>query len=298
MAAASCFICGGGRRVPSTRDYLACLDCGHEVLRGGQSQTFMINDKIDPSRRPKPDLLVRFQSSVVEKARKSRRLLVDIGSGSGKFLFHNRAAFASLLGVEVTPENVRYATEVLGLPVRTSLPDDLPAPSVVTFWHSLEHIPVEAMDAILGKLSGACDAESRVVISVPNNRSLQYQWFREGYAYYDAPNHLHQFSPQSLDRLMRRHGFKKTKTFFSPAYIVFGYVQGVLNLIMPIHNYFYYRSKRGADFGFSRPKLTLLDFINSIMLIVAIPISLILSLADFLLSQRRGVLTTCYRKTA
>lgn len=297
-AASTCFVCGGGPLEAATSSYLRCPGCGHEILKEGQAQTFMLNDVLDPAEHAKPDLIVRFQSSIVRRVMRKDGLLVDIGSGSGKFLFHNRAAFRSILGVEVTPENVRYSTEVLGLPVRASLPEDLGVPSVVTLWHSLEHIPTEALDPILRSLGAACDGDSRLVVSVPNSRSLQHRLLGEGYAYYDVPNHLHQFSPRSLDLLMRRYGFEEVESFFSPLYIAFGYAQGALNAVMPIHNYYYYRRKRGARFGLPPFKLGGLDLVNSALFLGAIPFALALSLVDLTLRDLRGVLTVCYRKTA
>ena len=294
--ALGCLICGGDRIIQATRDYRACLNCRHESLVLGQVQTFMTNDRLTPEAHFKPDFLVRFQSRVVESVRCSDRLLIDIGCGSGKFLLHCRASFRSVFGVEVNAKNSSFATQILGLQVHPSLPSDISPPSVVTFWHSLEHIPAESMMTILEKLRAVCGEESRIVISVPNSRSLQYRVFRERYAFYDAPNHLHQFSPLSLDMVMRRYGFIKSHEFFSPAYIFFGNVQGLLNLVIPIHNYFYYRRKRGANFGLAFPKLLFFDCLSVLLLLPAVPIGLILTMVDYALTEGRGVLTACYRK--
>ena len=290
-----CFICGGRPLQPSTRDYLRCPDCGHEVLRDGQAQRIMVNDALEAGKGV--DSLIRFQTSVVERARLADRFLVDVGSGSGRFLAHNRGRFDAVLGVEISPDSVRYAVDVLKLPVLPALPDDLSTPSVVTFWHSLEHVPAEKMDGLLDRLNAAADVRTRIVVSVPNAASFQCLVFKENYAYYDAPNHLHQFSPRSLDLLLKRHGFERAGSFFSPLYVLFGYVQGLLNLAAPFHNYFYYRRKRGSDFGLSTPSRTLLDLVNILLMPLFLPIGAVLSLADLAIPDRSGVLTLCYKKT-
>lgn len=279
-------------------EYRPCARCGHQVLADGQGQRYIVNSILDVRLATRPGHLVRMQSTVVERIRADGRFLLDIGSGSGKFLYCNRERFDRVLGIEVSKPCIDFSRRQLGLDIRDSLPEGVSPPSVVTMWHSLEHIPINSLLELLNSISKVADAKTRILISVPNNGSWQYQWFGCRYAYFDAPNHPHQFSDASLDLLMQNFGFKKDSQFFLFPYIVFGYVQGLLNCVMPTHNYFYYRFKRGTLFEYTCVQRYLLDLYALLGLAVAIPLGVVLSLLDWMCPAKQGVITRCFRRTA
>jgi hypothetical protein len=258
----------------------------------------MINDVLTLRRHKRPDAVVRFQRAVALRVRRGHDLLVDIGAGSGKFLFAMQDEFRILLGVEINDTSRRYATDVLQLPMAPTLPSSLRALSLATFWHSLEHIPADAIGPLLDRLRASSGQRSRVIVSVPSATSLQYRLFRRSSAFYDVPNHLHQFSPTSLDMLMARHGFERVSRHFAFPYALFGHVQSLLNLVNPIHNYLYFRRKRGHTFGISRPRLWLLDVYNLAALPFALAAAMVLVVVDLLVRGAEGVATVCYAPSA
>jgi hypothetical protein len=266
-------------------------------LVGAAAAEEMNNDLLREKEHRSPDALVRFQTRTVARLRRSKQLVVDIGAGVGKFLYHSRHEFNRLIGVETSRASTEYALREFGVTLYPELPGDLGStPSVITAWHSLEHIPVEQLDQMLSRLAHASDSDTRLIVCVPNAESFQYRWFGEGYAYYDVPNHQHQFSPRSLDVLLNRHGFYRHAEVFGFVYCAFGYVQGLLNTAMPIRNYAYYRRKRGWTFGLPAWRLRLLDALNLAVLPAAALLGLMLTTCDALAPHRRGVMTVCFRK--
>lgn len=293
----TCPVCKGTLQPAPSPDYLACNSCGHELLVHGDIQSHIINDSLGGGDTAlKRTGLDRFQTEIVEKVAKERKLLVDFGCSSGRFLAGNRNRFSRAVGVEVTPECLQFARRERGLEVYERLPDTTEKASVITLWHSLEHFPFSAMEQILEDLKRVSDEKTRMIVSVPCNDGLQYRWFRKRFAYYDVPSHVSQFSRRSLKKLMGDYGFVDEAEFFSAPYVRFGYVQGFLNCMNRIHNYLYYRLKRGQRFGLGTTKLTLLDVYNFAGTAISLPFSFILSLYEWLVPERRSVVTLVFKK--
>ena len=164
----------------------------------------------------------------------------------------------------------------------------------MTFWNSLEHMPVDEVGRVLGHISRFASPAARVLVCVPNNHSFQYRMFGKDYAYYDPANHLHQFSPRSLGLLMARFGFERSRLLRSWPYAVFAYLQGFLNKLNVIHNYMYARTKRGSGFDKNKTWLYLLDCYNYVLGALLMVPSVGLSLIDLLFPERGGVITVCF----
>lgn len=291
----TCFICGNDLFADSD-GYIKCTKCGHEIIKGNEQSSVIINDILSEESVRTTTSLDRFKQRVLQKCLVKNDFLLDVGSASGKFLYHSKAFFGRHMGIEVTDECADFAKDSLGLNIKRDISGIDGKISVATFWHSLEHIPVEEIGKILKSLSSSSSEDTRIIISVPNNQSLQYLLFKRGYAYYDFPNHIHQFSSVSLDMLMAKYGFEKVHNFYSFPYSVFGYLQGFLNKFNRIHNYLYYRKKRGWTFDKKESELILCDSYNYLLSIFFVPPSMLLCIYDLVNPERGGVITACYRK--
>lgn len=253
----------------------------------------MLNDPLSVEDTRRVSFLDRFQDAVLDRFRGDAGdgQWIDIGSGSGKLLCRNRHKFAQTCGVEVTPMAIAFSRGKLGLDIVTDLSQVTGGIAFATAWHSLEHFPVEALESLLATLRTKMPAGARVIVSVPNGASFQYRLFREHYAFFDVPNHLQQFTPDSLDRLFAAHGFSPVRPVISWPYNIFGYAQALLNLVMPGHNYMYYRLKRGAP-----SKSILRDLAGFSLLPLVVPVSVCLSLLEAVRPVRQGVLTCCFER--
>jgi 2-polyprenyl-3-methyl-5-hydroxy-6-metoxy-1,4-benzoquinol methylase len=290
-----CFVCGGTEFENRTTDYRSCLNCGHEVLVSTKEQGFIINDNLSEKEVRRMTGVDRFKARTLSYFDSSleRKQLLDIGSASGKFLLHNACRYKRATGIEITPESLTFSRQVLGLNIIEDIQKVSEEISAATAWHSLEHIPEQHLQALLDSLSNKMTPGGRFVVSVPNGSSWQYRCFGKAYAYYDVPNHLHQFTPDSLDKLMQRFGFKHVATVNSWPYNTFGYTQSLLNVITHTHNYLYFRLKRRIR----KPSITL-DIVNGLLLIVCVPAGWLLGLADTVNLKNQGVITACFEKKA
>jgi hypothetical protein len=289
----SCFICGGQQMLTITSPYQACATCGHEILSSGEKQAYMLNDPLDEKAVKRVDLLERFRGAVLRRFSHGITpvCLVDIGSSTGKFLFHNRHRFQSIVGIEISESAVEFSSRVCSLPVFSDLNAFEGTISVATCWHSLEHFPTASLHRVLDAMTRRMRSGSRVIVSVPNSTSWQYRIFREAYAFFDVPNHLHQFSPQSLRLLLERFGFYQTEMIVSWPYNIFGYIQGLLNVMTGTHNYLYCRFKRR-----SLKSSTARDLLHVMLAVIVAPFGCTLAVVDSLWPGRQGVITVCFEK--
>lgn len=286
-----CFVCSGVDFDQRTTSYRRCRACGHEALVATQGQTFMINDQLSEADVRRVTSLDRFKADVLARFDRDldRASLLDIGSGSGKFLFHARRRYAKGTGIEITAEPLAFSRATLGLDVVEDIDGVAYGVSMATAWHSFEHIPEAPLLRLLDRLSARMARGGRLIVSVPNGASRQYAWFGDAYAFFDVPNHLHQFTPRSLTLLLGRFGFSPVATVASWPYNTFGYTQSLLNVLTRTHNYLYYRLKRR-----SRTPSLPLDLANGLLLIVAVPLGWLLGSVDATALESQGVITACF----
>jgi hypothetical protein len=288
-----CFICGCTEFANKTIDYRKCLSCGHEILLSSGDQGFIINDVLSEKEVRRLAGLDHFkiQASLYFDTNIDKKLLLDIGSASGKFLLHNAWRYERAIGIEITPESMFFSREVLGLEIVREIGEVSDNVSFATAWHSLEHIPQEDLCLLIEVLFQKMSLGGRFLVSVPNSASWQYQWFGRKFAYYDVPNHLHQFTPNTLAQLMQRYGFNYVATINSWEYNTFGYTQSLLNALTNTHNYLYYRLKRKN----LKPSIGL-DIANGLLLAICVPFGWLFGLIDAMNLKRQGVITACFQK--
>jgi SAM-dependent methyltransferase len=218
-------------------------------------------------------------------------MLLDIGSASGRFILQNKSSYKKAIGLEITPEAVKFSREILNLEILEDINDLSMQITMVTAWHSLEHIPHIHLQNILDVISRNLVPGGRFLISIPNNNSWQYRFLGSSYTYFDTPNHLHQFSDRSIDLLMSNHGFENIEIVKSFKYNSFGYLQGIINKLTGTHNYLYYRVKRK-----SQKQIIYLDIINIVLVPILLPLSWLLGWFDGLIKRKQGVITICYQR--
>jgi SAM-dependent methyltransferase len=75
----------------------------------------------------------------------------------------------------------------------------------IVFWHSLEHI--HRIEQALASAHDLLEPDGMLVIALPNIGSLDSRRYGKGWVALDAPRHLYHFTPDSLGRLLSKHGF-------------------------------------------------------------------------------------------
>lgn len=293
----TCAICNNTEFIKArSTDYDKCTKCGHELKNTTITDPFIINDPLSVTAIKKLSILDKFKLRISLTSRRSNAFLVDVGSSSGKFLYHIQDKFKKTVGIEITPSSVEFSKTQLNLAIVPHIQDiGSEKISLVTFWHSLEHIPFSEINDILKMISMYAEKDIRILVSVPNADALIYQMFGKKFAYCDRASHVHQFSVRSLDALFAKYNFVKEKTFFSFSYSIFGYLQTLVNLGNVTDNFLYFFLKRNREFGKNRTK-TFLLFIYNVLLsgIMFLP-ALVGVCYELVYKKKANVLTVCYQ---
>lgn len=271
--AAPCWVCGSTGGVdPDGACYLRCRSCGHRHATARHGDGAVDNGVLAADVVASRDSLTADQVRLAVEAGVRHGALLDVGSGTGKFLHHARSRFEDVTGIEVSRESVRFAREKLDLRIVSDIGDTDGPFDVVTAWHSLEHIPAESLLRLVEGLRQRCHADTRLLVCVPNPDGTAARLFGDRWAFRDTEAHLHEFSRRSLDALFARYDFHPVRAQRLWAYTFFAWVQTLCNVMPGPHNYLYYRLKRGRRYFDGRVAQALVDCCAATALCVAVPV--------------------------
>lgn len=137
--------------------------------------------------------------------------ILDVGCGTGAFLETCRMGGWQVTGMEPDPDARAIAIEKLKAEIKPSLnalsgsqPFD-----IISLWHVLEHIP--NLNESIQALHQLLTEQGTLLIAVPNSDSYDAQYFKQYWAAYDVPRHLHHFTPSTIELLFNKHGFTLVK---------------------------------------------------------------------------------------
>jgi SAM-dependent methyltransferase len=138
--------------------------------------------------------------------------VLDIGCGSGQFLYRMKQQGWEPYGVELSPRaaevgNSRHALNIQACTLKQAqLPDA--AFDYIRLNHSFEHLldPRETLSRIHDLLA----PQGLLFIGVPNVDGLQARWFGKHWWNLGPPVHPFNYSRFTLHRLLSEHGFEMT----------------------------------------------------------------------------------------
>ena len=135
--------------------------------------------------------------------------ILDVGCGNGAFLHKMQQAGMDAHGVEFSPEGCKEAQR-LGLTVKCGTLEAQHYPSayfdVVTLNHVFEHVPDPLRT--LRELKRILKHDGRIIIAVPNSRSLAWWVFGRYWAQLDVPRHVSIHSPHTMRLAAQKTGLK------------------------------------------------------------------------------------------
>jgi len=149
--------------------------------------------------------------------------ILDYGCGTGDFLGVFNPSVWHTTGIEPDTETRNYAIKKNNISV--SSPEELqnlkPASfDVITLWHVLEHIA--DIELKINQLKSLLKPDGIIVIAVPNSNSYDALCYKDYWAGYDVPRHLHHFNPFTLEKFLIKHHFNiisKKNMFFDSFYV-------------------------------------------------------------------------------
>lgn len=155
---------------------------------------------------------IKSKVSLIKKT-KTRGALLDVGSGTGEFLFACKNAGLDPYGIEPSKKAREQAIKNYDLKISSN-----PKLSQytngkfdsITMWHVLEHI--SELDETISEAKRILKKDGKIIIAVPNHNSWDAKYYKEYWAAWDVPIHLWHFSKATIQKLLNKHGFVLTKT--------------------------------------------------------------------------------------
>lgn len=150
------------------------------------------------------------RAKIIKNLKKEGRIL-DIGCGEGGFLFDIHKEGWEVYGNDISKTACDFARKKLGS--ENIYHDDLLSLNfsrnffdIVTMWHTLEHI--KKPRATLKKVHGLLKDDGILIVECPNFSNLQSRFFKEKSFALNLPRHFYQFTPKTLEKLLKLTGFK------------------------------------------------------------------------------------------
>tara|TARA_R110001583_G_scaffold15522_3_gene63907 strand:- start:3004 stop:3864 length:861 start_codon:yes stop_codon:yes gene_type:complete len=133
--------------------------------------------------------------------------LLDIGCGTGDFLFTCKNAGWNVIGVEPNKSANNLAKSKISKDNNTVIFSKVNEIvnikfDVITLWHVLEHVP--NLDAYILELKSLLKPNGVLVVAVPNFRSYDAHYYKQFWAAFDVPRHLWHFSKNSIQQLFSK----------------------------------------------------------------------------------------------
>jgi len=131
---------------------------------------------------------------------------LDIGCATGEFLNYFKNNGWNCTGIEPAKDPRKYAIENFNLDVKAEEALDQLGPDtfdVITLWHVLEHVP--NLNERLGQISKLLKPDGLLLIALPNHLSWDATYYKDFWAGFDVPRHLHHFSPDTVKLLLVKY---------------------------------------------------------------------------------------------
>ena len=231
----------------------SCKKCGLEMVNPQPSASVLsryydVNYYGNGSMKFPPIIQWLRKISIIKKVRKILSLyehekgrIMDIGCADGAFLFNIKKREWNTTGLEISASAVREESFkdldiIIGDITEHHFAEH--SHNVITLWHVFEHLADP--DIYLNEIRRIMTPEGLLVITLPNVASWQARWFGKDWFHRDIPRHLYHYSPETLQKLLIKYGFRIQKIeHLSLEYNPFGYIQSFYNKFLGDNNHFY-----------------------------------------------------------
>ncbi len=158
-------------------------------------------------------LLAKSRLDIIKKIKPHGRIL-ELGSAMGFFVSEAVNYGYEAQGIEISAYASSYAKSKLEVDVRCASVEDFDyiedEYDIICAWYVLEHLP--SLNTLLDKLYLSLKKGGILAFSMPNSYGITGQKKKDYYAGIVPLDHCFEFSPKSINRLLKKKGFKNVQT--------------------------------------------------------------------------------------
>lgn len=138
--------------------------------------------------------------------------LLDVGCGSGQFLYEMKSLGLDICGIEPgnfnEEGNKKYDLNIKKMDIKSArYPKD--SFDIITLNHVLEHL--NNPNETLYEINRVLKKEGTFILGIPNTNSLAYKIFGKNWYQLDIPRHVINYSNKNIHILLGKNGFKIQK---------------------------------------------------------------------------------------
>lgn len=157
-----------------------------------------------------------FNTSLLDLFCEKKGLVLEIGCGSGEFLYSAQTAGWDVVGIEASENSCIYAKEKYNLYIHNdtwslNLVEDNMKFDAIVFWHVLEHI--EEPIKFLKEVSSVLKDDGLIFFSIPNSNSFTNKIYGFKSPIYTEKDHLYHYSEKNLKILIDNSDLELVKIF-------------------------------------------------------------------------------------
>jgi 2-polyprenyl-3-methyl-5-hydroxy-6-metoxy-1,4-benzoquinol methylase len=157
------------------------------------------------------NITLKQKTNLIQAYQQGTKNLLDIGCGNGHFLHACQQRGWNTFGMELDPETAARAAALTKQSISPNLqmiPEEAHF-ELISLWHVLEH--VYEIDAYFEFFKTRLTPDGKLLLALPNSNSFDASYFNAFWAAYDVPRHIYHFTPETIQFVAKKHGFKLAK---------------------------------------------------------------------------------------
>ena len=152
--------------------------------------------------------------------------ILDVGCGTGQLINYLKKYGFKVAGNDISQEAIKRSPATIRKNIynasATKLPFKEESLDLVTSISVIEHLTKKGRERFISEVSRVLKPKGYIFLVTPNwNSPFRYIQGKNWFAYSD-PTHTHYYSPKTLAKQLKSHGFKNIKfqfkTIYSPPY--------------------------------------------------------------------------------
>lgn len=154
-------------------------------------------------------IALKNKLNLINSLQQSKGHILDIGAGTGDFLFVAKENGWQITGIEPSDKAKSIAQKKGVSFVDTTSELNSHSFDVITMWHVLEHVP--DLDFQIKELKRLLKPSGSLIVAVPNFKSFDAKYYGPFWAAYDVPIHFWHFSKKAIQSLFAKENIKLEK---------------------------------------------------------------------------------------
>lgn len=154
-------------------------------------------------------IALKNKLNLINSLQPNKGKILDIGAGTGEFLFVAQQNGWNTTGVEPSEKAKKIAINKGVSFVEALAQLENHTFDVITMWHVLEHVP--DLNHQIKELKRLLKSSGYLIVAVPNFNSFDAQHYGKFWAAYDVPIHFWHFSKTAIQKLFQKEQMELVK---------------------------------------------------------------------------------------